>query len=522
MADKTFEKEYGLKLGEIYNGEGRSRVESEVILPDYKEEASRIIRVDAKVQIQNKNTYIQGQSVICETEGVLSFDILYQSNRQGDMIVPSSFLAGENFSYRFQLPLPKEEFEPDSLLSFLEAEPEHISAKLLGPRKIAVRGDAVLALSLKCNRRFPYYSGQFPQDIQTKAGNLISAQLVSVHQEELSFTETIRLPKAYLPIGELCQMDATLFAQNVHCEDGGIAFMGQCALNGGYVAKEEDSFISFFQPIEFEKRVGIPTCEKTDYCQVCMTANLLKASTEVNEEGENKNILFEVGYTLEVYVYRNESLSVCLDAFSTKTKLQCEKTMQSAERLVGMSDFAVTVRDQIPLEEEPLRIEGIRSVAVFRDSYWEEGKIVLEGKLNFRYLAVNSEGHIQNRDGSYDFRCTLLPDGGIVLPEGEECRIEIAGGVKALDLEADGQQLRVRFDLCGNVTVFAMKRISCLSSVEQGEAYSDNKKGILFVYPEKDEELWDLCSRCRVSPEQVKKENGMEDDILPGLVRITK
>ena len=67
-----------------------------------------------------------------------------------------------------------------------------------------------------------------------------------------------------------------------------------------------------------------------------------------------------------------------------------------------------------------------------------------------------------------------------------------------------------------------MKRISCLSSVEQGEAYSDGKKGILFVYPEKDEELWDLCSRCRVSPEQVKKENGMEDDVLPGLIRITK
>ena len=57
-------------LAEIYAGEGRCRVESEALLPDYKEAAHRILRVDTKVRVNGKSLYAEGKNVVCEVEGV--------------------------------------------------------------------------------------------------------------------------------------------------------------------------------------------------------------------------------------------------------------------------------------------------------------------------------------------------------------------------------------------------------------------------------------------------------------------
>ena len=99
MAEETFERSVREKLAELYTGEGKNHVETEIVLPDYKEEVHRVFRVDARPRIQQKNVYIQGKHLVCEIDGVSTIQVLYQSERQGESGVPTSFSSQENFSF---------------------------------------------------------------------------------------------------------------------------------------------------------------------------------------------------------------------------------------------------------------------------------------------------------------------------------------------------------------------------------------------------------------------------------------
>ncbi len=522
MAEEMFEREFRQKLGDLYMGEGRCRVESEVILPDYKEEAQRIIRMDTCARVNSKNIYLKGQDIVFEIDGVVSFNILYKTDRGGEKGGTSAFLTRENFSHTFKIPHHGEEIDPSEIASFVEVNSEGSIAKLQGPRKISARCDISISLDLKCNRSIALIEKSGAEDIKTQEKEVRIARLASFFTEEMNFSETISLPKAYLSIEELCEMDVNLYAQNVQAEDGGVRFTGLCDLHCSYTAKGEDLFVSFYQPIEFEKRIGIPGVEEGQFCKVNMTPNFLKASTDINEEGENKNILFEISVTCEVTSFENQKCMIVEDAFSTKTDLLLKREKESAEEILAMKDFSVSVRENIPLKDKGLfRAEGIRSAVDFKDCYLEEGKIVLEGKLFYRYLGNFDSGEMENFEDSLEFKCDFPAD-GVHIPSEKECRIEVFGTSRSLDMDPDGEQIRLRFDLAGCITVYCKHHINPVTGAERGEKFSDLSGRILYVYPSGDENLWELAKKYHTSPEKLREENSLEEDELPPFLRITR
>ncbi len=522
MAEELFQREFQQKLSDLYRGEGRSRVDCEIILPEYKEEAQRIIRMDTTSRVTKKNVYLRGQSLVCELDGIVAFQILYLTDRGGEKGCVSSFLSRENFSYTFKIPYEGDTFDPSELLIFTELSQEGEVVKLQGPRKISARCDVMIQLDAKHNRSLSFYPEKLGEDIETRGKKIRLAKLFATHEEEMVFTETITLPKAYLPVGEICQMDAGFFAQNAICENGGISFTGKCDLNLSYTAQEEDLFTGFYQPIEFQKRIGIPGVQSGQFCSVQMKSEFLRASVEVNEEGENKNIVFEIGLSCQVQVFENEECTVLRDAFSTTCALNMENEKMEAEEILGVTDFSVTVRDQIPLSAPSIfRAEGIRSMAEFKNCYLDEGKIFLEGKCKFTFIGIDEKDEMKNYEDSFDFKCEL-PSGAIQIPENKACRIELLGGARSLELEPDGESLRIRMDLDGSMMVFSRESFTLVSSLERGEVYGENEESVLFVYPEEGEDLWSLAKRYHISPAKLKAENEIKEEALPVFLKVIR
>lgn len=522
MAEEIFDREYKLKIAELYSSEGRSRVECDMILPDYKEEAHRIVRGGAKARVNQKNISFQGQNLILEIEGVVGFDVLYQSDRRGEKGIYSSFLAWENFSYTFKIPFPREEADPDSVIAMVELSCENVSTKLFGPRKISARSDVKILVDLKCNRRMELFCDRFPEDIQTQKRNLNASKLVLSYQCEETFTETISLPKEYLAISEICEMGASLFSQNAVSEDGGVAFTCLCDLECCYLSEGEEDLISFYQPIEFGKRIALPEAQSGAFAKVCLTPNFLKAVPDINEDGENRNILFEIGYSCEVMLYSNEECVLTTDAFSLETELDLETREESAEEILSLRDFHLSVKDEFePSLGELFRIEAIRSHCDFKNCYLQEGKIILEGKLWCSFLGETSEGEFQNMEHSFDFTSSLAAEEFSIRKE-EECRIEIDGGARAVDLVPDGKRVLIRFDLCGNITVYAKHRARLVNRITRGEKRKKDSCGILYVFPEEEETLWSLAKKHGLSPKAISEENGLGEGGLPPVIRITR
>lgn len=517
---EILEREYRRYLGEFYAGEGKCRVEAETVLPDYKEAAHRILRVDTKTRVNSKNVYTQGQSVICEVEGVAVFHFLYLSDRQREKGIPSSYLAQENFSYTFKIP-SEENVDPDEVIAVVDLKTENPSFKLLGPRKISARCDVVIRLNAKCNHLFSYYSNALPEDIQTKRREINVSSLVAIYQKEMTFAETIALPESAMPIGEICEMDVDLFSKKISTENGGIRFSGSCDVSCSYVTQGEESLVSFYQPIEFEKNLGLEACTEDLVCQVVMTPNFLKATADINENGENKNIHFEIGCTAEVRLFSNEKMEVLEDVFSTDTHLELETKSVFPEEIVLSSDFVVPLRASLEKEEKISRAEGIRSHVDFKNCYLEEGKIAVEGKLSVHYLGVREEGDLVHLENGYDFKVHLPAEIGILPENIRDCRIEISGGARGVDLDPAGEKLELRFEICGQVMLLCRRQIQTVSEIERGEKRKRKDHGILFYYPEKGEDLWSVCKQYAVSPRALQEENEMEGDLLPRVIRVT-
>lgn len=523
MAEEVFDRESRGKLWELYSGEGKSRVETEVILPDYKEEAHRIFRVDVKPRVNQKNVYTQGKQLICEIEGAAAFCILYQTDRRGDVGVPSSFSSQETFSYTFKIPLGEELVDTEELAVCSELAVENLSFRLMGPRKISLRCDVKTFLSVKHNETFLYYGPYLPENVHTKTGEMSVCRMVTSHQEELYFSETIALPDSYLPIGELCEMGAVLNAGRARAENGAVTFKGVCEITASYLSQSEESFISFSQPIEWEGRLSVPGAEEGTLCQVYLVPQFLKATTDVNERGENKNILFELGYTAQVLVFCNDSVVAVEDAFSSARLLSVKSDEMSLDHILKMCDFSAALKESIPFaEKELIRAEGISSAVEFRDSYLEDGKIKVEGKLSLRFLGIRENGEMQHFDETHDFKCFLTLEDQTPLPANENCRIELCGGVKGVDVVPEDGALGVRFEVYGSLAVFCRKKVSLVTELAEGEALPAEERGILYCYPEKGTSVWDFCKAYKTSPKIFCEENGIDGDFLPEVVRIIR
>ena len=273
-------------------------------------------------------------------------------------------------------------------------------------------------------------------------------------------------------------------------------------------------FISFYQPIEFDKIVGIPELSAEDVCRIELTPVALKATTDINEEGENKNILFELDYVLELSAFETKPLCFAIDAFSTENHLHREKKTESFQELLGAFDFSEGVKGHKGIKLTNVkRAEGIRAGVEFRNTYLENGKICLEGRLAFSYLAILESDELKAVEDTYDFKTVITSPFSI--PEGEECSIEVYGGARAVDLELQGEEVHLRFELCGNLCVYRLTRPELVCDFERGEALVKRRGEILFVYPGRGEDLWSLAKEYHLAPEKIKEQNHLTGETLP-------
>lgn len=522
MAAETFEKLKTEEMIQLFSGKEKSRVEHEVTLPEYKMSAHRILRVDASSRINRKSVYSQKDVLVCEVEGVTTFQILYLPERiEQDKNIPEFFLTQENFSHCFHIPAAQDSYSEDSLAAILECSCENLSYKLHSPRRIAIRTEIELELDLRANRYFSYYGADLDEDMITKTKDLTLTRIASCTQEEWNFSQTLSLSPEDPAIAEIAEMNVELFASSVRPEKEGVSFRMMCDVKCSYLASDTRELLSFCQPIEAEKYVALPDCHENCNVRIQLNPNFLKASSEVDENGEMKRIPVEIGCTAEIMVLENNTVAVLEDAFSLACETICKSTTEKVECFSGEKSFSSVYKETLREEEACLRIEAIRSRVRYKDSYLEDGNIILEGKLELSYLAVKEEGEIVNREKTHDFVLKITPDRDFVVREDCESRIEVCGGVRKMQLTPIGGGLELACELFGSVSMYTVDRAERIDLITRGAKREKGEEGILFLYPEKKSTLWELCKSNCISPDAVLRENRMEGDTIPRVIKVT-
>ena len=518
--DKTekLEQITAATFGTVWSGKGESRVESEYVLPDYKEAAQRLLRVDVDPCVTEKRLYRKGQEIVCEIEGVAFIHVLYVPEGENGEKTALSFDAKEPFYSAFRAAVPEDELpDPEGAVVLCEGTGENVNARLLGPRRLAVRCDVALSLSLRGNRRFEMLGEEQPGDVKTRileAGNTV---LAGVSRWDFRLAETIRLPASYLPIREMTDLNVVMFASRVQCENGAVNFTGHLVVNAAYAPEGEPGVISFCQPFEFEKNVGDGAARPDDLCEVTLIPGGLQVSVEMNEGGENKDLVLDVSYVAEVRLYRAAPIRYASDLFSLKSETETRSSEHTLREMISVQDFAREVRCEMPLRHAPfLRAEDLRAVLRFKNSYREGEDLVVEAALVLKYLAVAENGALSAAEDTAEIRFELPQT---VALAGDDAQVEIDGGISDAELALTGDLLRARVGVFGRVALYREEKITCLSEALRTADLKKDLRGLIFYYPDENETLWDVCKRFHADVERVQADNaGSESRALRILV----
>ena len=519
MATEPFDRIYPKSYGEIGAGQGVCRVESEWNLPDYKEAAERLLRLDADPVITGKTVYVKGQELICDVEGEVCFQALYQPEGAGGEESVSSFSAKESFFYTFRLPVPDDrETDPDLILALCEAVPENVNARLLGPRRLWAKCDLTLTLSLRGNREIPCYSDAVPGDVECKMDSREVTVLKGVLKQDLEVREVFTLPAAYLPIREMTDLHYSLFADRVRVSDGALGFNGHLTVNAAYVPEGESGVISFCQPLEFEKSVGTALAAEGDLCEVTLSPSSMRFSVELREGGENKDLALEILYSAEIRLFRRETVRFITDLYSVKDEVDVSRETQTLQVYTAIRDYIRDVNAELPLKHAPfVRAEDVRGAIRFMDAVREGRKLLIRGEVRLKYLTVSDTGAVSSSEDTLEIRFDLPDQPDLPEPEGN---VELWGGVSDAQLSLRDDVIDVRLEVYGRVGLSRPETVSPVTDVVRKGALPELKSGLLFYYPDESESFWDVCRKCRARVSDVRRENQWEGEAPPSVVRI--
>ena len=505
MATETMEYAGEKCFDRFWNGKAQCRVENEWILPDYKEAAQRLIRVDVDPRVTAENLFVKGQEYVCEVEGAAFIQALYLPEGDGWEESVASFSSKESFFYTFHVPFPGTAVpDPAEVVILCEAAAENVNVRLLGPRRIAARCDVALTLDLEGNREITCFSGAVPEDAEIRDAQGDTTILAAVIRRDMELRETLTLPPSYLPIREMTDISFSLFADRVKTTDGSVDFTGHLVLNASYAPEGETGVISFCQPLEFEKSVGSGDAMEGDLCEVTLTPVNIQTAVEMSEGGENKNLSLEVDYTAEIRLYRRKNFRYLTDLYSVKNEMELSIGREKVRSLIAVRDFTRDLRLELPLRHAPFRrAEDVRAEIEFRDTVREGKQLYALAQLRIKYLALGENGAFFAAEDNGEVKLELPV--GAELPE-EDGVVEITGGVSDALVLLREDVVEARFGVYGRVTLARETVLDCVTGIERGEALPPVTPGLLFYYPDETETLWDVCKKHHVRVSEVRRD----------------
>lgn len=510
--------EKGLALHNLYDGEAKCRIESEGILPDYCPDIKRVIKVDALPRIISKRAYFEGSNILCETEGSVAFNLLYLGG-EGDTI--SSYTFYNDFEHSFKLPASQNE-EYDMLSAICRAYSENINCKPQSPRKISLRCDVNLCMSLKANRAYTYYSPDEDialGNVEIKKNKADVCMISSLSEREFSLSDSIKLPSEYPAVDEIVDFEARIVSDGAKIVSDGISFRATAFVCLAYRAEGDGKYISLCQPVELSDSIESDGIGLDENMQVNLrlTADTLNFDTELDDDGEAKIIKFDMSYSALALVMKNNTVSLVSDAYGINRDITYEGTDADFYSLVSSLHDTYSVHEAVDIKADTA--ESVRARADHRSFVIEDGKLYSQSKLYLSMLCPQKAG-LDSQRKNIDIKIPISMTSEMLSEyERGNIRVDLFCDVKSVDCKKGDSGMQVTAQISHDVFIFAKPALNYITSLQIADTENVRNEMILY-YPDSEDTLWSIGKKYKVSCEYIKAQNGMTDDELPEIIKI--
>ncbi len=461
----------------------------EHVLPDYLPDVRKMLMCSPRI----KSFQFQPDTDQLHFGGELSTTLLFMSE-EGKLL---STVLTQNFACTADA----NGVNPESVLFAL---PRIIKseARALSPRKITLKSEVEIAykvFSLACVS--PQVKGGKNRDdeltVEKKSSAFLSSRFEMLKESELRISQDVLPDASQGQISDLLICDIRPSTDEIRCFDGrasvkGRVFADLLCRGEGDPADE----IRIQQVFPFSIQLDDPRLTPDSILQGQFCVKDIEAQVQNDAYGERRLIELDCSLIGQFMLSNAMECMTVADAFSTA--FESELSYQTLPGMLALSSFSVSVSDECEcgsLGEENGRAVFARVSPTDVSVREENGRLAFD--VNSLVTCLTAKDGIDPYEIS-EKNVTAKVVTSLPIPDGSYDAEAVCSAV-VTGMRIDGGTIRLRYELL--LTAFTSLSTSCqsVSAITlHREKPIKEKRNMILVYPNADEQSWDIAKRYHI------------------------
>ena len=473
-------------------------LDDDFIVPDALDDAVQILLSDGEVQIENSR--IQGEKVLIR--GKLVFRVLYRRESGG-----LQAMGGEiPFEETVNVPELSERDYTQIVWNI-----EDLNITMIHSRKLSAK--AVLTLTVRAESRV---DAQAAADVETDDAGLqvlkrsVPAATLAVRRKDIyRVREEVSVSANKPNIETILWQEMRLRDVSVRPLDGKLHLDGELSVFLIYSGEGEhtpvqwlEESIPFSGEVELSEAVGVRILHA-------------EADKKPDSDGEMREVEVEAVLELDIRLYKEESVELLSDLYSTGCEVVSEQGEVCFDRLLTRNSCKMRVGGSVSFQKPERILQICHSSGIVRldESRPSENGLAIEGVLEVSLLYLTDDdaapvGAISE----------VLPFSGTVEAEGirEDCVWQLNLGLEQLGaVMLGGGEAEVKAQLTVELLVFQPMQEEVVTSV-QTQPFDlkrwEQQPGIVGYIVQPGDSLWKIAKKFHTTVDQVREMNEIDGE----------
>lgn len=489
-------------------------LDKDMNVPDSRPDVEKLIQSKGEIRLDE----IEVMNERIRVKGVLYYKGLYHTAEAGPMF---SSLTGI---------LELEEYINADGITIndsvkVTAELDDLNVMLIHSRKLGIRALITLSAEVSETKRVEGAIGTEGEPVEQLFSDVNLTQLAFQKRDICRIKGGMTLAQSKPNIRELIWDNAALRNPEVRMMEGRIQIRGEVHIFYLYSGEEEHVPIQHIEwEMPFTVEITCPECRDDMVGHVQVSLGSYQLEVKPDEDGEERNLIFEATLNLDMKGYEEEKVSLLEDVYSTEKKIDIIFTPFEYENLIVKNNAKTKVHRRISWKEmkgKILQLIHVDGCVKVDEVECREDGIYVEGVILADLLMITDDDY-QPLYGATQ----ILPFSHLVEVRnvGEKDKFKLSASLETIHgTMPDSDEVDLKAIVSLDVIAFAERAGKTITQMtEHPYEYEQMKQipGIAVYIAEKEEPVWNVAKAYLSTVEEIRKMNQLDSTMLKSGQRI--
>lgn len=473
------------------------QIESDITLPDYFPDIVRVIKCTLKANIVSVSS--GGNRITADGNAIIS--VLYICE------------SGKLHCFEQKIPISKyvETPKAEECTCVVSTKTQYVNCRVISQRRIDIRGSIVIDFKAyeKCDKKIVSSCENKNIQLRTKSANV--SNLKDCVSRCFSMNETIEIGASQGTIGQIVRCNAIAVLDSTKLVAGKILVKGELKVKVVFLTDGECVLEKIENSMPISQIIEAAT---TENCSDFVTLSVPSVEVHAKTDSSGALRLIDVSAVIraDVSVYENEEIQYSTDAYSTEYETDFQR--ESVELKSIFEKFSDTYLCKGSVEISGSAVKSIEDIFCNGLNYTVSlsgNEMLISGKANVSFLAVNSEDELQSFDRELDFqykRATTLGENFSA-----SCNVTPTGIDYILSAE-NKLDIRIETEISGLIFDASKKQIISDISCDEAKKKKKRSAALTIYFAQQGEEIWEIARRYNTRVDLICAENNINSDCV--------